>query len=95
MITLRRPGGPAPEDLDPLDMEAAVVNARYQVGMAMLGPDGEFAIADIEPGEYILEVPALPEDPTDLGAYQEMDRTPHHRETITVRESDVTVRIRL
>ncbi len=95
MVTLRRPGGPAPEEMDPLDMEAAVVSARYQIGMAMLGPDGEFAIADIEPGEYILEIPALPDDPTDLQAYQEMDRTPLHRETITVRESDVTLSIRL
>ena len=37
----------------------------------------------------------MPEDPTDFEAYQRMDRTPHHRETIVVEESDVTVRIRL
>lgn len=93
MITLRRPGGPAPEDLDPLDMTAGVEAARYQAGMAMVGPDGAFAMEDIEPGEYILEIPAMPDDPTDVEAYQTMDRTPVHRRTIQVGESDMTVRI--
>jgi len=95
MVTLRRPGGPAPEELNPLDMTAQAQNSRYQVGLAMLGPDGKFSIEDIEPGEYILEVPAMPDDPTDMQAYAEMDRTPHHRSTIRVGESDLDLRVRL
>jgi hypothetical protein len=95
MVLIRRPGGPAPEEIDPMDMAKHAESSRFQVGMALLGADGKFAIDDIEPGEYILEIPAMPDDPTDIAAYAGMDRTPHYRKTIQVGDEDLEVRIQL
>src|SRR5262249_26242668 len=93
MVTLRRPGGKAPEELDPMDIDAQFEAARYQGGVAFVGTDGHFEIKDVEPGTYIIEVPAMPEDPTDLEAYTKMDRTPRFRKEIEVGKSDVTIDI--
>jgi hypothetical protein len=93
MVTLRRPGGPAPEDLDPTDIQSGIAAARYQAGVAMVGPEGQYEIADVESGEYILEVPRMASDPTDLEAYKTMDRTPHYRKEIQVEKVDVEVDI--
>ncbi|MFQ5655862.1 MAG: carboxypeptidase regulatory-like domain-containing protein, partial [Planctomycetota bacterium] len=95
MVTLRRPGGPAPEDLDPTDIQAQIKAARFQAGIAMVTPDGAYVIPDVEPGEYILEVPRMPADPTDLQAYKEMDRTPLFREEITVGDTDLEINIEI
>ena len=86
---LRVTGGPAPEDLDPLDPASSIEAGRYQAGMGFIRPDGAYEATDIEPGEYILEVPRMPDDPTNLEAYAQMDRTPHFRKKITVRDEDL------
>ncbi|MBI4602047.1 MAG: carboxypeptidase regulatory-like domain-containing protein [Planctomycetes bacterium] len=91
MVSLRRPGGAAPEDLDPLDPKASIEASKHQAGLGMVKEDGTYEIEDVEPGEYILEVPRMPPDPTDLGAYAKMDRTPHCRKEIKVESRDLEV----
>jgi hypothetical protein len=93
MITLRRPGGPAPEDLDPIDIQSGIAASKYQAGIGMIGPDGEYEIVDLEPGEYILEIPRMPSDPTDMEAYKTMDRTPHYRKEIQMIAADLELNI--
>ena len=93
LVTLRRPGGPGPEDYDPLDMDAAIDAARYQCGVGMVQPTGKFAMRDIAPGEYILEIPALPSNMADIGAYSKMDRVPLYRGTVRLQEEDLEVTI--
>ena len=44
----------------------------------------KYEIPDIEPGAYIIEVAKMPDDPTDMAAYEKMDRTPPFRKEITV-----------
>lgn len=95
MVLLRRPGGPAPEDQDPLGVESSVEAGKYQAGFGMIAPDSTWEIADVEPGEYILEIPRLPENPTDPGAYEGLDRTPLFRRDVTVRERDLKIDIEI
>lgn len=95
MVTLRRPGGPNPEDLDMLDPKASVAAGKYQTGLGMVTPEDEYEIEDIEPGEYILEVPRMPADPTDLEAYKTMDRRPLYRKDITVEKKDLELDIEI
>jgi hypothetical protein len=89
MVTLRRPGGPLPEEMSPLDMKAAVEASRYQAGVGFVTPDNKYEIPDIEPGTYILEVARMPDNPTDLKAYEKMDRRPHYRKEVTVEDEDL------
>ncbi len=84
MIQLRRPGGPAPEEIDPTDMKAGIEANKYLAGVAMISPENTYEIQDVEAGSYILEIPKMPADPTDIEAYSKMDRTPHYRTKITV-----------
>lgn len=95
MATLRIPGGPGPEDYDPLDMQAAIAAGKFQRGVGMIQPDGTFMMSDIEPGEYILEVPRLPDNIMDMAAYSRMDRTPSHRSTIRIGEENKEVEIEI
>lgn len=95
MITLRKPGGPKPEDLNPLDMKSGVAAGKYQAGMAMVPGDGKYEIADLEPGEYILEVLTIPANAADPAALAKMDRTPSFRKEITVGKKDLEVDIRI
>ena len=84
MALLRVPGGMGPEDYDPLDMKAAIQAGKYQRGFAMIQTDGTFQMLDIDPGEYIIEIPRLPQNMMDMDAYSRMDRTPRYRATIQV-----------
>ena len=95
MVMLRRPGGPGPEEVDPLDPKASIAAGKYQAGVGMVAPDGKYEIEDIEPGEYILEVPRMPADPTDMQAYKTMNRKPHHRKEITVEKKDLEMDIEI
>ncbi len=95
MVTLRRPGGPAPEEIDPLDVKASVTAGSYQVGMGFVTDEGAYDVADVAPGTYILEIPKMPKDPTDMAAYAKMDRTPHYRKEITVKEKDLKLDIEI
>lgn len=89
LIQLRRPGGPAPEDMNPLDPRSAMEASKYTDGVGMIRADGGYAIADIDPGTYILEIPGMPTDPTDLSFYETMDRRPHYRGEIVVEGKDL------
>ncbi len=91
VVTLRRPGGPAPEDVDPLAVAGQLESARYQAGVAIVGPDGAYVIEDVEPGTYILEMPVMPENPLDFDGYATLDRTPPFRREIVVGEKDVEI----
>ncbi len=93
MVTLRVAGGPGPEDLDLTDITAQFKAAEYQVGVSMVGKDGGYAILDVAPGEYILEVPAMPRDLTDIEGFNKMDRTPLFRRTIQVNKQDLEMDI--
>ena len=96
VITLRRPGGPAPEEINTTAMKASTeAQKKYQVGMSFIGSDNKYVIEDIDPGDYILEVPRMPRDPTDLEAYERMDRTPQFRKTVTVKNRDLKLDIKI
>ena len=88
-IQLRRPGGLGPEDVNPLDMEQGMAQAKFLAGMAMVQGTA-YEIEDVEPGTYILEIPRIPDNPMDLGAYAKMaDRSPWYRTEITVESRDI------
>ncbi len=91
-VTLRRPDGPAPEDLDYTNIETLMESTKYLAGQT-IAIDGAYSIEDVEPGEYILEIPRMPENPMDLAAYQTMDRTPHFRKTVEVGNQDLEIDI--
>lgn len=95
MATMRIPGGAGPEDYDPLDIPAALEAAKFQRGVAMIRPDGAFTMRDLEPGNYILEVLALPGNMMDMAAYSKMDRTPYHRSTVTIEDEDLEIEIEI
>ncbi len=95
VLTLRRPGGPAPEDFEATDIDAAMEANKYQVGVAFVGEDAKFIIKGVEPGPYFLEAPHMPGDMTDVEAYAKMDRTPRFRQEITVEEKDLEVTVKL
>lgn len=94
-ILVRRPGGPGLETLDPTEVEQQIDAARFLAGMTMLQGDGEYEIRGLEPGEYLLEVPFMPEDPFDLEAIRAQDRSPSYRATIEIRDKDLKHDIRL
>jgi protocatechuate 3,4-dioxygenase beta subunit len=94
-ITLRRPGGLAPEEVDPLDIKAYVESARHQAGVTLAAGDGPYEIADVESGEYVLEVVKVPANPADWETYSEASRVPLFRKEVTVRDRDLELDIRV
>jgi len=95
MVVVRRPGGPGPEEYDPTDFKKGMEAARYQVAISLVKPDGGYEMDGIDPGEYILEVLALPQNMMDLEAYSKMDRTPPYRVTIQLEDPVIEHPIRL
>ncbi len=95
MVVLRRPGGPAPEDVRPTDVKASLEAQKYQIGVGFITADDRYEIEDLDPGEYILEIPKMPQDPTDLAAYETMDRTPHFSKKVEVKDKDVELDIKI
>lgn len=83
-VTLRRPGGPAPEELDPLDMEAQMEAAVFQAGTAMADASGAFVMEGVEPGEYFLEVLTINMNMMDLDSMANMDPTPQIRMEVKI-----------
>ncbi|HIJ65496.1 MAG TPA: carboxypeptidase regulatory-like domain-containing protein [Candidatus Hydrogenedentes bacterium] len=86
VVSLRREGGPAPEDLDPADIEAQIEAARYYAGQAFVDPEGTFDLDPLEPGNYILEVHSFDIDMQrpNIGAMMNMDRTPAVRQEVEI-----------
>jgi len=89
MVILRRPGGPSPEEIDPLDPTEGLKAAKYQVGIAAVRADGTYEIRSVEPGRYILEALNFPKDPIDLRTIKDWDRTPAYRVEISVEGVDI------
>ncbi|MEM7167836.1 MAG: hypothetical protein AAF581_20460 [Planctomycetota bacterium] len=92
MILIRRPGGPAPEDVDPFDRDMQIEASKFiaAYGGVKAGETG-FQMVDVEPGTYFLEVmsvtPVDPNNPT--------HRLILHREEITVDKTPLTFDIQL
>ena len=94
MVTLRRPGGPAAGEYSPMDMVNAAKAARFQAGIGFVRQDNTYEVADVAPGDYILEVPRLPADMTNPRAYEEMeDRTPYVTVEVKVEDKDVELNL--
>ncbi len=95
ILQLRREGGPLPETIKPGDIPAAIEASKFQAGIGTITPDNTYSISGIEPGEYVLEIPRMPSDPTDIAAYEKMDLTPRYRAKIKVEKKDIEHNINL
>lgn len=96
-VALRRPGGPLPEDVDPIDITAVIEAARYLEGQAIVHEDGRFEVPGIPPGDYVLDVVTSDMDLTgpDLNAIRDMDRTPRLRQQISVGDEPLQLNLNL
>lgn len=90
-VVVRRPGGTAPQDLPPLEFAQSFLHAA---GSAQARCNGDYEIRGIDPGRYLLEAYRLPEDPSDISAYQSLDRRPLFQQEIQVGERDLQIDIR-
>lgn len=85
MVLLRRPEGPNPEDMDPMDFPASIRASKHNVGMGFIRPDKTYSIPDVPDGEFIVEIPRMPGDFTKLAQMSPEERKPLYRETVKVR----------
>lgn len=95
MVTLRRKGGPAPEEIDPTDPAAGLASQAYQAGMAMIGPGGTFEIQDIEPGEYFHRSPTYAVGYHRPRSLQQDGPYPRFRKEIRVIDREVEVEAKI
>ena len=86
VVALRRPGGPALENLDLTNLGNLFESMRYLAGQSAIAPDGSFTIDGVEPGDYILEVYTIDMNQAgpDLTALMNMPRTPAYRQNVTI-----------
>jgi len=93
VVSLRRPGGPNPEDINSLNLVEALSLYRYYVGGQQVGADGTFDMEGVKPGSYILEVFSVNIDPQNpnLNALSTMNRTPLVRQTVNVGADPVSL----
>ncbi len=90
-ILLRRPGGPAPEEVSATEFADLLEAARYQAGQAVRDVDGVYTIKYLEPGTYILEVyvASAAASGTDVDALSgEESRGPRLRREIVVPDEE-------
>jgi hypothetical protein len=96
VLTLRKPGGPNPEDVKTMDMKASLESAKFQVGVGIVTQDDKYEIVDIEPGTYILEAPRMPANPADFESYAKMEnRAPFFRKEITLKDEDLELDVEI
>ncbi len=84
MITLRRPGGPSADELDPLDMESAIAATEFSAGLGIMQKDGTFTVADLADGEYIIEVHRADAVMASGGPTTPESRKPMYQHTVKV-----------
>jgi hypothetical protein len=94
-IMLQRPNGPDLEGMNRLDPRQSVELIRYQAGMGFIGQDGVYEIADVEPGEYVLIIPFVPDNPADIAAYSKAERQVLHRENVRIEDKDLERNIKV
>jgi hypothetical protein len=88
-VVLREPGAPPFNQLDLMDIGNMVDQARATGGQAFAREDGTFAMEDVPPGAYDLEVYSIDFDPQnpDPSAFMDLDNLePVYRESVTVGE---------
>lgn len=62
IVSLRRPGGPDPTTINPLNMGEALRVLRNQVATGVANPDGSFNFDGVPPGTYVLDVVSINAD---------------------------------
>ncbi len=62
-------------------------------GSAQIQSPSDYEIGSIDPGRYVLEVYRLPENLSDITAYQSLDRSPLFQQEVQLGERDVRVDI--
>lgn len=91
VIIARRPGGPAPEHVSPLDKDTQIQSAKFLAASAKVQDDGTYVLEDLEPGTYIVEVLQQQRTGESLTQFAERDRTPHARAEVTIADQDLTL----
>jgi protocatechuate 3,4-dioxygenase beta subunit len=89
VVSLRREGGPAPEDVNQMDMASVVDQVRFAGGQAFASEDGSYVIRGVKPGEYILEIVAS--SATDALAMASEAPLPRVREEVVVEADGLNV----
>jgi len=84
MVVISRTEGPKTEDTDFSDFKKMIAASQFNVGTAMVDPDGTFTVPDIPDGEYILEIPRMPSDYTKWAGMSREEKVPYHRAPIKV-----------
>ncbi len=98
MASLRRPDGPASDQLNMLNLADAIASARYTTAISSAMADGAFVLTDVPPGAYILDVFAVDVDgarPGDLPAQFAAERRPLQRVHLEVGETPRELNITL
>lgn len=95
LVSLRLPDGPAPDEIDPMQVSEVINAARFIVGQSLAGPDGSFVLRRIPPETYTLDVVSIALDARepDLRAMLEADRTPRLQIPVTVGEEPVELNL--
>lgn len=95
VVSMRRAGGPAPESLNPMDIQSAIEAARYSAGQAMVSPDGRFQIDGVQPGTYVLEVFSFAFDLAnpDFSALMNASRAPRLRMEVAVADQPILLNL--
>ena len=77
-VSLRREGGPRPEDINQFDFDATIEALRYAGGSQdiLTGDRDTYTIQGVRPGEYILEVISIDMDMSNPAAMMEMASNP-------------------
>ncbi|MDZ4861337.1 MAG: carboxypeptidase regulatory-like domain-containing protein [Candidatus Hydrogenedentes bacterium] len=97
LVALRKPDGTPLEGLDLTNFANLLESFRSLGGQTMVGPDGSFALDNVPPGSYTLEVYSMDFDESnpDITALLNLPRTPVHRQPIEIGVDSQPVQIDL
>ena len=96
VITLRRPGGPDPATINPLNMLEAMRALRYQVAAGVANPDGSFSFDSVPPGNYVLDaltIDASMMNNPDPSMLFNLDQFPRITQEVTVGNSPLNINL--